>query len=87
MFEQMIRAAYEAGEDIKVRMRRIPGSAFVGRVLEVGEDDFLLFHHGRTMGNLWAFRFEDIAACALLTKVAGDVPLPGLLTSHPLGEA
>ncbi len=84
MFERMILAAHDAGAELKVYLRHVQGTCFVGRVQDVTREGFMLFHQGRTVGNLWAFRFDDVSACALVTGLPIEEPLPcmAILTMH-----
>ncbi|MBO9538990.1 hypothetical protein J7643_00175 [bacterium] len=76
MFERMIREAFHSGCEAKVYIRGVPDTYFHGRVQDVEDGYFSLFHSGASRGMLWAFRFEDVAACALETRLPAAVPLP-----------
>ncbi|MNX87948.1 hypothetical protein D3C86_1199020 [compost metagenome] len=80
MFERMIREAFHNGSEAKVYIRGVPDTYFHGRVQDVAGGYFSLFHSGASRGMLWAFRFEDVAACALETRLPVGAPLADSLS-------
>lgn len=78
MFERMIREAFHSGSEVKVYIRGVPDTYFHGRVQDVDDAYFSLFHSGASHGVLWAFRLEDVAVCAMETRPPSplEAPLP-----------
>jgi hypothetical protein len=71
---QVIQQAYDSGADVNVYLRSVWDTNFMGRVLALGPHAFELFHSGNDIGMRWTMPFDDVAACALVTRLAGDMP-------------
>jgi hypothetical protein len=62
----MIRTAFDAGSDVAVYLKHLPHTRFHGRVQDIDDTFFSLYHAGEPEGWLWALRLEDVVACALI---------------------
>ncbi len=70
MFERVLKTAFESGGDVLVQLQ---SERYKGRVLELSDEYFTLFHSGTGGGVLWVFRLADIAYCGLVVELPSDV--------------
>lgn len=84
LFNHILKTAHESGGEILVQLKEYCCDPYKGRVLDLSDDMFSLFHSGPGGGVLWAFRREDIAFCGLVVEL--PTPLT-TLEAPPANEA
>ncbi len=75
MFSQILQAAHDSGGEILVQIKGNPCEQYRGRIQDLTDQFFTLFHSGMAGGVLWAFKQEDIAFCGLVVNPPADLPL------------
>lgn len=79
MFERFLRTAFESGGDVLVQLQ---SERYQGRILEIGDGHFTLFHSGVGGGVLWMFRLADVAYCGLAVERPSDVARLSRVSCH-----
>lgn len=86
MFKQQLQTAHISGGELIVTIRTQPSSRYQGKIMEVRDGFFTLFHSGSGGGVLWTFRINDIASCGLLIEVP-ELQDDGNMRPQPLRGA
>lgn len=69
MFEPILKSAYESGAEIIVQLKHYCCEQYQGRILELSDNTFNLFHSGPGGGMLWTFLIKDIAFCGVVVDL------------------
>ena len=69
LMQRLLETAYQTGEDVVVQLKQANGETYRGRVQDLDDEGFTLFHSGRQGGILWAFARADVATVGLLVGV------------------
>ncbi|WP_373533410.1 hypothetical protein [Vampirovibrio sp.] len=69
MFEPTLKSAYESGAEVIVQLKHYCCEQYKGRILELSDNTFNLFHSGPDGGMLWTFQLKDIAFCGLVVEL------------------
>jgi hypothetical protein len=75
-FDPLLKTAHDNGAEIMVQLKDFCGDPYKGKVLELFDDTFTLFHSGISGGVLWSFSKADVAFCGLI------VELPSIATAE-----
>lgn len=68
-FDLLLKTAHENGAEIMVQLKNYCGDPYKGKVLELFEETFTLFHSGVSGGVLWSFSKADVAFCGLIVAL------------------
>lgn len=66
MFQSLLRSARDSGNEVIVSFRIPCSDSFQGKIMDVHDEHFTLFHSGHGGGVLWTFAIADIAHCGLI---------------------
>jgi hypothetical protein len=66
MFQSLLKSARDSGNEVIVSFRIPCSDSFPGKIMDVHDDHFTLFHSGHGGGVLWTFAIADIAHCGLI---------------------
>lgn len=72
MFHKLLKASQETGCELLLALRDA-SEYYRGRVLELEEGAFTLFHSGPGGGMLWAFQIADVSHCGLILDPPSDL--------------
>jgi hypothetical protein len=75
-FDPLLKTAHDNGAEIMIQLKDFCGDPYKGKILELSEDAFTLFHSGSGGGVLWSFSKADVAFCGLI------VELPAIATAE-----
>lgn len=75
MYKKLLQTTMDSGNEMIVSLKNVACDTFQGRILDVSDDCFSMFHSGPEGGILWLFKIEDIHHCGLV------VDLPTALSS------
>jgi hypothetical protein len=78
MFQSLLKSARDSGSEVIVSFRIPCSDSFQGKIMDVHDDHFTLFHSGHGGGVLWTFAIADIAHCGLI------LDLPPISELEPL---
>lgn len=82
MFNKILDTAHQSGAEVLVHLKDFCCEPFKGRVLEMDQEYFSLFHSGPGGGVHWAFKLEDVAFCGLVLELPDPIPLQAPLPSQ-----
>ncbi len=68
----VILQAFDTGADVNIYLRSVWDTHFTGQIIAIGPAHFELFHSGTEFGMRWTMSFDDVATCALLTRLTSD---------------
>lgn len=66
MFDKILETAHDTGAEVMVQLNCSGYEQYVGRVLELEQEYFSLFHSGYGGGVHWAFKRSDISFIGLI---------------------
>jgi len=69
MFNKILQTAHETGAEILLQLKDFCCEQYKGRVLELDEEYFSLFHSGPGGGVHWVFKRADIAFVGLIVEL------------------
>lgn len=69
MFGKILETAYESGAEVIVQLKEFCCDQYKGRVLDLNNEFFSIFHSGSGGGVHWAFKRDDIAFIGLVVEL------------------
>ncbi len=69
MFNRMLQAAYDSGQEVIIQLKFNACERRRGKVLDLDNECFTLFHNGSDGGIHWIFRQEDLLCCGLIVDL------------------
>ncbi|MBY0449447.1 MAG: hypothetical protein K2X01_02320 [Cyanobacteria bacterium] len=73
LIQHLLHQAFESGKELLVQLKTPGTDLYQGKILDLQEDSFTLFHSGRDGGVLWAFNRSDVDHCGLIIDLPDDL--------------
>ena len=68
-FDPLLKTAHDNGAEIMIQLKEFCCDPYKGKILELHNDSFTLFHSGPGGGVLWSFSKTDVAFCGLVVEL------------------
>ncbi len=84
MFDKILKTAQETGADVIMLLKNLYYDQYKGKIIDVDQEYFSLFHSGPGGGVHWVFKRNDIASIGLVVSLPDLKQVDGNQTTQNL---